>query len=329
MQRFAFVAVLSALLSTACASSPPGSRGGTSRNGSATSRPASTAVASTTALAGGPHRAGFKPVAFHGVRLTVPAGWPVIDGAHARNPCSSSFDGQADRVFLGVSYQGVPSCPAPFPGNTPPPANGVWVQPASAPPANVAWRALPGGQTYLLRRSRPATVTVWYHHVTIDIGIGANHAVERAIFDSLAFNPASTDTAVLGRCPAPNPSPPDMPVPTRLAAPLTLGDHNATLRPEPATVRPRVSAAAVWADLFHNFGELGGPLQWSITFASYSAETPATIHHDGSITPNYRGVPTWLIYGHGAKTSYGPCGITVYAPYNAATGRGMGVSTIG
>ncbi len=182
---------------------------------------------------------------------------------------------------------------------------------------------------YLSVDHRAAAVTVWYHRVSIQIGIGTNPAVKQAIMDSLAFSPAVPNSAMLGRCPAPDPSPPDMPPPTRLAAPLTLGDHNATLRPEPATVRPRVSAATVWASLFSDFGELGGPLQWSITFASYSAEYPATIHHDGSVTPKYRGVPTWLIYGHGAKTSYGPCGITVYAPYNSTTGRGMGVSTIG
>ncbi len=179
--------------------------------------------------------------------------------------------------------------------------------------------------------ARTATKTVWYHRVQIQIGIGTNPAVEKAILNSLAFSPTAPDSAVLGRCPAPDPSPPTMPTPIRLRAPQILDDHNATLRPEPATVAPRVSAATVWADLFHSFGAggFGGPLRWSITFASYSADTPATIHPDGSQTPDYRGIPAWLIQGYGVKTSYGPCGITVYAPYNAVTGHGMGVSTIG
>lgn len=179
---------------------------------------------------------------------------------------------------------------------------------------------------YLSVDHRAAAVTVWYHHVIIQIGIGTNPAVKQAIMDSLAFSPAAPNSVMLGRCPAPDPSPPTMPAPTRLRAPLTLDDHNATMRPEPATVRPRVSAAAAWADLFSKFGAqmFAGPLQWSITFGSYSAQTPATIHPDGSETPDYRSVPTWLIHGRGINTPYGPCGITVYAPYNAATGHGMG-----
>lgn len=181
--------------------------------------------------------------------------------------------GQSNRVFVGVSYQSAPSCPAPAPGTTAPRADGVWMQPAQGAPPNLSSTTLPAGQTvYLSTEARAAAVTVWYHGVKIGIGIGAKPAVEKAILDSVTFSPATRDTAVLGRCPASDPSPPHLPATTRVTAPLTLGDHNATMRPEPAAIRPGVSAATVWADLFHNYGAgLTGPLQWSITFGSYSA----------------------------------------------------------
>jgi hypothetical protein len=274
--------------------------------------------------------AGRKVVSFHGVHLTIPASWPVIDGAHARYPCWSTFTGQADRAFLGVSYQGVPSCPLPQRGAAPSPADGVWMQPGSDPP-NEASTVLPGGQAvYLSGDARVAAVSVWYHRVLIQIGIGPNRAVERAILDSIGFGPATPDTAVLGRCPAPQPSPPPMPIPTRLAAPLALDDGTAHMQPEPSNIQPRVSAASVWASFFHDGGAGGfGPLHWTIVFGNYSAPTPATINADGSMTPYYRGVPTWLIRGKGTPTPYGACGITVLAPYDADTGHGIVVETIG
>jgi hypothetical protein len=273
---------------------------------------------------------GKNVVTFSGVELTVPTAWPVIDGAHAHHSCSSTFAGQADKVFLGVSYQGVPSCPASF--GAPPPVDGVWMQPGGSKPSDETPTTLPDGQAvYLSTNSRSASVTVWYHRVSIQIGIGPDPAVERTILNSIAFAPTAPDSAVLGRCPAPQPSPPLMPVPARVTTSLTLGDGSAHIQPEPSNIRPRVSASAVWTSLFQIFGAGGfaGPLRWSIAFGSYSAQTPAHINADGTTTPEYQDTPTWLIQGEGIKTAYGPCGITVLAPYNANTGSAMGVETIG
>lgn len=143
-----------------------------------------------------------KKISFSGVQLVVPSAWPVIDGAHARNPCSSTFEGQADRTFLGVTHQGAPSCAAPSPRATPPPADRVWMQPGGRNPPSKTATVLPSGQAiYLSTNKRAAAVTVWYHRVLIQIGIGPNPAVEGAILDSIEFSPAIPDTAVLGRCP--------------------------------------------------------------------------------------------------------------------------------
>jgi hypothetical protein len=203
------------------------------------------------------------------------------------------------------------------------------MQPGGSTPADATPTTLPGGQAvYLSTYPDAAEVTLWYHGVSIQIGIGPNPAVERDILDSIAFDPSAPDTDVLGRCPAPGPNPPTMPVPTTLTAPLAL-DGNVQMQPEPTNIRPRVSAASVWASLFDNGPRFSGPLQWSIVFGSYSAQTPATINPDGSTTPKYSGVPTWLIRGEGVTTPYGPCGITVLAPYNAESGQSMGMETIG
>lgn len=122
-----------------------------------------------------------------------------------------------------------------------------------------------------------------------------------------------------------------MPTPTRLAAPLSLQDSGATMQPEPPEVQPKVSAASVWFSLFHAFGSGGfaGPLEWSISFGSYSAPTPATKNPDGSTTPQYQGVPTWLIEAKALNTAFGSCGITANAPFNANTGQSMGVEMTG
>lgn len=273
-----------------------------------------------------------KQVAFEGVRLTIPDSWPVIDGAHAHYPCGSTFEGQADKAFLGVTYQAAPSC-APSPqGTNAPPADGIWMQPARSNPPSDTPTILSGGRSiYVSTDARAAVVTAWYHHVMIQIGIGPDPAVERQILDSMTFQPAIPDTPVLGRCPTVEPGPPAMPGPTRLTAPLTLGDSNAHLQPEPSNISARVSAATVWASAVHDLGagRSAGPLQWSITFGSYSAQTPATLNADGSTTPDFQGVPTWLIRGEGIQTPYGPCGTTVLAPYNADTGQSMGMETIG
>lgn len=143
-----------------------------------------------------------------------------------------------------------------------------------------------------------------------------------------SLHPETPDSSVLGRCPSPQPNPPAMPVPTRVTTSLTVGDGDAKIQPEPSNVQPRASASTAWASLFHDWGSFSGPLQWSIVFGSYSAATPAHINADGTTTPEFQRVPTWLVRGVGEKTPYGPCGQTVLAPFNATTGAGMGLETI-
>ena len=271
-----------------------------------------------------------KHVTFMGVQLTIPATWPVIDGAHAGYTCSSAFLGQSDRVFLGVSYRVAPSCAGPPSRVTPPPADGVWMQPGGSTPPQQASTTLTGGQQVYLSTETASAVGLWYHDVLIQIGIGPDPAIERMILDSITYRATSATSSVLGRCPTPVPSPPPLPAPTRVITPLVLQDSNGQLEPEPGTIQPKVSAATVWDSFLQGSGwNVSGALEWSVVFGSYSAQTPAHIKPDNSTTPFYTNVPTWLIEGKGIQTDYGSCGVTVLAPYNADTGQSMGMLTIG
>jgi hypothetical protein len=277
---------------------------------------------SSTAAATAP--VGSRQVHYRGVGLDVPASWPVIDGAHARYTCSSVFSGQADRVFVGVSYQGAPSCPyspGPFPK-----ADGVWLQSQPERPTGEGPTTLPGGQVvYQSTQARAQVVVVWSHGVLIELGIGTDATVEHAILDSISYNKSVPDTARRGQCPAPDPTPTPMPTPVRITSTLTLEQGQAHLAVEPANVTPKISAATVWANFLHDWGGVSSaPIVWHLYFGGYSSLTPATINPDGSTTPQNRGGPTWLVYGEGAPTNEGPCGPTSIAAYNADTGRSSG-----
>ena len=321
VHRVAACAVALGLLVTACGSSRtlsgsarPPSRMSSGGRTSSTSRDVSVTI-------------GTHVIVFKGVALTVPSAWPVIDGGHASHSCTSTFAGQADKVFLGISYQGVPACPFSLAS---PPDDGVWMQPGGSnrPPGTST--TLSGGQrVYLYRDGRSESITVWFHQVSIQIGIGRDPTVERAILNSIAYTPKAPDSSVLGRCPSPQPDPPAMPMPTRVTTSLAVGDANAQIRAEPSNVQPRVSASTAWASLFHDRSSFAGPIRWSIVFGSYSAAAPAHINADGTATPEFQGVPTWLVRGVGYKTPYGSCGPTVIAPFDATSGSGMGLEMIG
>jgi hypothetical protein len=198
----------------------------------------------------------------------------------------------------------------------------------NGPPGEPATTLLGGQVVYLSENPASSDVTVWYHGVSIDIGIGPDPAVEYGILNSISYQPDAADTEVLGRCPAPDPPVPPMPTPTRVTVPITAYGDDGQMAPEAASVQPEVSAATVWNDFFP--ADLGsGPIDWKIYFGRYSAQTPATINPDGSTTPQYQGVPTWLIEGEGYPTAYGACDPTIVAPYSADTGTGMGLETIG
>lgn len=273
-----------------------------------------------------PHRT----IWFDSVGLDIPASWPVIDGAHFGYPCGSAFEDQSDRAFLGASVQGAPSCPAVSASAALPRTDGVWMERGGDHPPGVAPTRLPAGQiVYVLAAPPNSAVDVWFHGVSIEIGIGPDPAIEQSILDSITSRPGTPDSPVAGRCPAPDPIPLPMPAPQRATAAGTLPDQTAELRPEPPDVEPAVSAATVWSSFAGQGPAIAGAHHWSLTFGSYSAETPATLQPDGSATPIYTGVPTWLIEGTAVATPYGPCGESVVAPMNATTGASMGLEIDG
>lgn len=269
---------------------------------------------------------GAKLVFYKGVGISVPASWPVLDGGLQLPTCASEFDGQANRVFIGITYMSAPSCPAPT--RQSPPADGVSILPGSPTPPNERPTMLPSAQAvYLSTDPFEPSVNIWYHAVSIDIGIGPNPRIEQSILDSVQYNPAAPNTTITATCPTPRTASEAAPTPIRITQALTLPGASATLRPEPASVQPRVDALTIWKDFLHEGKP--DPLEWHIYFGSYSAATPGTINPNGSPTPLYQGVPTWLVEGVGATTAYGHCGGAVIAPYNANTGQSMGVTEQG
>ncbi len=202
-----------------------------------------------------------------------------------------------------------------------PPADGIWMQPGG-PPHGEKLRTLPNGQHAYVSSMARSAVTVWFHQVQITIGIGSHRNIERAIIASIAYLPHTPNTSVLGQCPAPNPIPLAMPHPTRLGAPRSIPGDEGHLFPEPSSVDPKVSAAAVWRSYVgQSGGGPRGPITWSITFGRYTAHTTTEVTRNGSTRLVYRNVPTWLIEGIPAHTTLGDCAGTFVAMYNASTGR--------
>jgi hypothetical protein len=158
----------------------------------------------------------------------------------------------------------------------------------------------------------PASTRAAFHPVPLGrTGISGQH------LDSL------NSFGVPGSCPTCRPLPKQTPIPIRISQRFVLPGDNGTLKPEPETVRPKASASKVWEQFRETVESC--PIEWHIYFGSYSAARPATTNPDGSVTPWYQNVPTWLILAQGSPHS--ACGGTTFEPYNAETGQGMGYTS--
>lgn len=270
----------------------------------------------------------WKTVSYDGIKFQVPSRWPVLDGAHARYECGSTFEGQANRVFLGPTYFRTPECPAML--GKPAAVDGAWIQKSGPPTLPTDRHRLTSGEMIRMRDLLNASgVVAWVHGVSIQIGIGPDPTIERRILNSITYSPGTANTPVLGRCPQPSAarsqwvSPtsvdrrlPVMPNPTRLAIDLVSLDGTGSILPAPTAVRPHVAASTVWMRFFADFGTSAfpGPLTWSIKFG---------------IDPSQGGARVWVIGARAVETAYGPCGMTMQAEYNASTGLYLTLTEVG
>ncbi|MDQ1466620.1 MAG: hypothetical protein QOH10_1035, partial [Actinomycetota bacterium] len=277
--------------------------------------PTTTATKATTAIT-----PGFRLVSYRGVHVEVPIRWPVVDGMHTLL-CGGTFP-ETPTAFIGPQENFPPNCPY----MTAKPLNGVWLQPGVRP-SDARPVTTPSGQTVLEEnpgRGNPVRL-LWYHEVLIEIGLGREKSMAKAIFDSIGFTPDSPDTPAAGVC-ARIDHPDAMPTPERLTAQLVLEAGNVTLDPPAPTDQPNISAAEAW--------KASGPRmvsfeRYRLILARYSAKFPANLNKDGSLTPADQKELAWIVYSTPTSPTIPGCGAWGVNASNALTGRGIGSSSYG
>ena len=250
---------------------------------SAGTGPASTQGPSTAVARGS------RVVSYHGVRVDVPTGWPVVDGMHTLF-CGGPFPA-TPTAFVGPQENGPPGCPA-QPDDSTTARNDVWLQ-AGGPPPDARPVDSPSGQIVLEEDPgwNAPLKAFWYHQVFVEIGIGPDPNVAKAIFNSIGFTSHAPDSRAAGVC-ARSADPETMPTPERLANPLVLNQGGVTLDPPLPSDQPTMSAAQAWSE--------SGPKQsferYRLILARYSAKLPAKQNPDGSLTPLNQNELAWVIY---------------------------------
>ena len=109
---------------------------------------------------------------------------------------------------------------------------GVWLQPGSTAPSGSRQVTTSQGHVVLEEDASwdGSIESFWYHGVLVEIGVGTNPNLAKAIFNSIGFTPHEPDTPVTGVC-ARLTHPVVMPTPERLATPLVLEQGEVTLDP--------------------------------------------------------------------------------------------------
>jgi hypothetical protein len=260
-----------------------------------------------------PTPADWRAVTYHGLTIDVPASWPSTDESHA-GYCDGPF-GPTPEVLVGPNtLNGAPSCPY-IPLNDIKPVDGVRLSAGTAPTSNLGTITIPSDLT--LQVSTQVTsppISLWYQGVSIELGIGPDPTIARAILDSLQSRPTQPDTPVQGVCPT-GPAP-SMPIPQRLAAPLTLEGGLLTLDPPQRSDQAGMSADQAWQDS----GAKQPGETYQIILARYTSEFPATQNADGTLTPMNSDRLAWIVYQQPVHTSVGDCGLFGVEAFDATTG---------
>jgi hypothetical protein len=261
----------------------------------------------------------FRVVSYHGVHVTVPASWPVVDGMHTVF-CGGPFPSRPT-VFTGPQLGPAPSCPAPIR-----PAarrDGVWLQPGTAPSDARPVRTKTGS---VLLEERPVPgrplMLLWYHRVFILVGIGPDPAVARSIVNSIGARPGTPDTRAAGVCPR-SAGPQGMPQPERLTRRLVVDQGDITLAPPRRSDRPVMTAAQAWAQSAQSSPK--SPFErYRLILARYSSKFPARPNSNGSYTPMNTDVLAWAVYAMPYGAAIPGCGWWGLDTFDASTGEEIG-----
>lgn len=258
----------------------------------------------------------WKLVRYHKVQVRVPVGWPVVDGMHTPI-CGGPFL-SGPTVFVGPNQNEPAFCPY-FPRTTKG-RDGVWLQPGSPPPGARRVRVASGAVV----RSGPRMLggvseTLWFHAVEIEIGIGSDRRVARAIFESIRYTPRLPDSRAAGAC-ARAAHLGMMPGPERLARRLVLKQIGVTLAPPLRSDQPLVSATLAWTDDIWRGKAFE---RYRLILARYSASNPAAPNPGMLARPVDLGVLAWIAYSSPRSPMIPGCGNWAVDVFNAITGQSL------
>jgi hypothetical protein len=260
-------------------------------------------------LAAGPAQpvpGGWRLVSYRGVEVDVPSTWPTVASSHVAF-CTGPF-GSAPTAFVGPQPTDVPSCPAVLPEDDPH-YNGVWLTPGADLGSPSRSITTPSGQHLRLATATWDQVTpllfLSYRGETIELGLGPDPDIARAVLDSIRYHAGATDTPVGGSCPTWIRT--AMPTPRRVTAKETLGGLERLL-PAGAGAQPRVSAASVWASVAGDHARPG------LTYQLLLARVIPPERHPSPVL-------AWIVYGVGTTTRYGNCGGRTATAVDAETGK--------
>jgi hypothetical protein len=263
---------------------------------------------------------GYRVINYHGVHVEAPAAWPVVDGMHT-GFCAGPFS-DTPTVFLGPQENFPPRCPY-VPEALKKARDGVWLQPGDTP-SDARPVTTPSGQIVFEETAGPRgpIKQLWYHQTLVEIGIGPDPAVARAIRDSIGFTPGTPDTRAAGVC-ARIDHPDVMPNPERLTKQLVLEGGDFTLDPPAPTDQPNVSATEAW--------KASGALKvaferYRLILTRYSARFPALQHPDGTSTPENQNQLAWVVYSEPVSPTISGCGMWGLEASDAMTGKRIGSS---
>jgi hypothetical protein len=253
-------------------------------------------------------------VSYHGVHVTVPVAWPVVDGMHTLF-CGLPFP-STPTAFIGPNENSLPSCPS-IP-RAPVGRDGVWLQPG-IPPQNARPVTVAPGTVMLEQRHyrHDHVEQVWYHRVLIEIGIGSEPRIASAVVSSTGYTPGEPNTHAAGAC-ARSAQSGRMPAPRRLGRRLALEQGDVTLKPPRHSDRPLMRAAQAWRES----GPKSPFARYHLLLTRYSAKFPARENSDGSETPENRNVLAWVIYVR-PRTAIAGCGGWSLDAFDARTGHGI------
>jgi hypothetical protein len=147
-------------------------------------------------------------------------------------------------------------------------------------------------------------LVVWFHRIYIQIGIGPDPRIARAIFNSIGYARGAPNTHAAGVC-ARSADPNAMPVPRRLRHRLVVEQHGVVLAPPRPSDRAVMTAAAAWSQ--------GRPREPFDRYRLWLVRLTTTTSNDEL---------AWVIYA-APLTSVVGCGGWGLDAFNAITGQGI------